>query len=114
MKSLSPHLGLMSPTEQHIKILSEEKGIFSTGNWPISKSKIDDLVGKDLIVVKGSKKPAYVGGKIIDYKFIRKDIDKLGREKMFWAFTFENNESYKGYEDHYDIWNSRSIVRYLK
>lgn len=103
----------MSPTEQHIKILSEEKGIFSTGNWPISKSKIDGLIGKDLIVVKGSKKPAYVGGKIIDYKFIRKEIDKLGREKMFWAFTFENNESYKGYQDHYKIWNSRSIVRYL-
>ena len=114
MQSLRPYLGLMSPTEMHIKVLSEEKGIFSTGNWPISKKKIDDLVGKDLIVVKGSKKPAYAGGEIIDYKFIRKEIDKLGREKFFWSFTFVNNESYKGYISHYSIWNSRTIVRYLK
>lgn len=114
MSLLSPHLGLMSPTEMHIKVLSEEKGIYSTGNWPISKNKIEDLVGKDLVVVKGSKKPAYAGGKIIDYKFIRKEIDKLGREKFFWSFTFENNDSYKGYEDHYEVWNSRTIVRYLK
>ena len=113
MSNLNPYLGLMSPTEMHVKVLSKERGIFSTGNWPISKAKINDLIGKDLIVVKGSKKPAYIGGKIIDYKFIRKDIDKLGREKSFWSFTFEKNELYEGYDDHYDKWNGRSIVRYF-
>ena len=114
MNNLKPYIGLMSPTEQHIKTLSEERGIYSTGNWPISKSKIGELIGKDLIVVKGSKKPAYIGGKIIDYKFIRKDVDKIGREKSFWAFTFEKNDEYDGYKNHYDIWNGRSIVRYFK
>ena len=109
----NPAIGLMSPTESHIEVLDEESQIYATGNWPISIKKIEELKQKDLIVVKGSKKPAYIGGKIIDYKFIRKSTDKLGRERSFYSLIFKRKKEYDGYEDHYDKWNSRSTVRYF-
>ena len=110
---MNPAIGLMSPTENHIVVLDEESGIYETGNWVISTSRIADLKQKDLVIVKGSKKPAYIGGKILSYTHVRTDVDKLGREKKVWSLTFKKNEKYVGYTGHYDKWKGRCTVRYF-
>ena len=105
----NPKLGLICTSHNYTSV-GENNNLIETGNWRISKSKIQDLMESDMFLTESSSKPAYNGGKIVGYR-------KTSSGK--YVLYFEQDPSYSGYDDHVDSWSksttlgARNPVRYF-
>ncbi len=106
----NPKLGLICTSHNYKAINADNQNLIETGDWRISKSKMESLIESDLFLTQGSGKPAYTGGKIVGYR--RKPSGK-------YVIYFESKSDYCGYSDHVDSWSessssgARNPVRYF-
>jgi len=96
-----PKIGLICKSHNY----TENNGNIASGDWVISKDKIGDLVGEDVILTEGSGQAAYAGGEITGFNRL-----SSGKYMIF----FNVDESYDGYDDHIGSWaKGENPVRYL-
>ena len=96
-----PKIGLICKSHNY----TNNNGNIATGDWVISKNKIGDLVGEDVILTEGSSQAAYTGGQITGY-------NRLPDGK--YVIFFQEDSSYDGYNAHVGSWaKGENPVRYL-
>ncbi len=49
----------------------EAHGLVRTESWVVGKKRAKTLINKTVVLTDGQKKPAYLGGKIVDIERIR-------------------------------------------
>jgi len=96
----NPKLGLICSSHDY-NTVGENNSLIETGDWRISRLKIETLMESDVFLTESSSKPAYVGGRIVGYR--RKPSGK-------YVIYFESSSQYSGYDDHVETWSQSSTL----
>ena len=96
----NPKIGLIC-TSHDYSTIGENDDLIETGDWRISKNRIEDLMESDLFLTESSDSPAYAGGKIVGYR--KKSSGK-------YVLYFESDPAYSGYSSHIESWSETSSI----
>ena len=106
----NPRIGLICTSHDYETLVNTSENIVMTGDWKISKERVNQLVDKYVFLTESASSPAYSGGKIVGYR--KKPSGK-------YVLYFEEDPSLSGYSDHVQSWSdsasrgARNPVRYF-
>lgn len=82
--------------------MKPNQALFKTHAWVISQSKVDGLIGSNVVLCPSTTGSAYIGGQIVSY-----EVDENNKVSI----TFKEDDSLVGYN--VQDWLSQNPVKYL-